>query len=114
MAELDPHVEIERLEAEIEALAERLAGTRKFILAGQVALAAGGVLLAATLLGAITYDPRVMLASIAALLGGIVFWGSNVGTAREAAAAIAKAEAERSALIGALALRPLSEPRVLH
>lgn len=114
MAELDPHDEIERLEAEIDELSARLAGTRKFILAGQIALATGGVLFVATLLGAISFDPRLMLASIAALVGGIVFWGTNVGTAREAAAAIARAEAERTALIGALELRPLSEPRFLH
>jgi hypothetical protein len=38
-------------------------------------------------------------ATVAALLGGIVVWGSNRSTANEAANAISVAEADRTALI---------------
>ena len=74
----------------------------------------GGILFAATLLGAIYFDPRVMLAGAAALIGGIVMWGSNVGTAREAAASLAAVEAQRAALIGQLDLHPVATRPMLH
>jgi len=38
-------------------------------------------------------------AAVAALLGGIVVWGSNSSTAKEAAKELAQAEADRVALI---------------
>ena len=46
------------------------------------------------LFGVIRFDPTVMMAAIAALLGGIVVWGSNGSTAKEAANELAAAEAE--------------------
>ena len=114
MGEADPHDEIARLEAEIEALAEKLAGCRKFILAGRFAAAAGALLIVATFLGVIYFDPRVFFAGIAAVLGGLVAWGSNISTANEAAAEIADAERERARLIGALDLRPVASRPTLH
>jgi hypothetical protein len=36
--------------------------------------------LAAVVLGVIRFDPGLMAAAVAALLGGIVGWGSNVTT----------------------------------
>ena len=50
MMESDPHEEIARLEEEIELLGGRIESCRKFILAGQIALAAGGFVLVAMLL----------------------------------------------------------------
>jgi hypothetical protein len=35
-------------------------------------MAFGGILLAATTLGVVTFDPMVMVAGLAALLGGVV------------------------------------------
>jgi hypothetical protein len=40
-----------------------------------------------------------MAASVASFLGGIVAWGSNSSTAKEAANEIAASESERAALI---------------
>ena len=48
---------------------------------------------------AIRFDPGVMAAAVAAFLGGIVVWGSNGSTAKEAAKELAAAEADRVALI---------------
>jgi hypothetical protein len=110
----DPRDEIERLEARIEELAARIENCRKFILAGWIAMAAGGVFLAATLVGLIRFDPQVMLASIAALIGGVVVWGSNDSTAKEAARELAAAEMNRAALIGQIDLRVVPEVRTLH
>jgi len=111
---IDPHDEIERLEAQIEALADRIESCRKLILAARLATAGGGVVLVALLFGALRFDPAVMMAAVAALLGGIVLWGSNRSTAAEAADEIAKAEQRRAALIGALELRTVAAQPRLH
>jgi hypothetical protein len=70
-----------------------------------ISMAGGGIVLAAMLLGAIRLDPAAMAAAIAALLGGIVVWGSNGSTAKEAARELAAAEADRAALIETINLR---------
>jgi hypothetical protein len=110
----DPHDEIVRLEAQIEELAARIESCRKFILAARVAMACGGIVLGATLTGAIRFDPTTLSLSVAALLGSIVVWGSNGATAKEAAAELAKIEADRAALIGLLNLRLIAERPTLH
>ena len=95
----DLHDEIVRLEEHIEELAAKIESCRKFTLASRVSMAGGSIVLAAMLLGAIRFDPGAMAAAIAAVLGGIVVWGSNGSTAKEAAKQLATAEADRAALI---------------
>lgn len=114
MEDDDPHVEIERLEAQIDRLAARLDSCRKFILVSRIAILAGAVLLLALLLGLIRFDATAMLAAIAALLAGIVGWGSNRSTAQEAAAELAAAEADRKALIGSIDLHVVTERPMVH
>ena len=114
MDERDPHEEIERLEARIEALAAKIDNCRKFIFAGRVATAAGGIVLVAILVGVIRADLTWMAAAMAALLGGIVAWGSNGSTAKEAADQMAAAEAQRAALIGELDLHTVPGGVTLH
>ena len=53
----DPHDEIVRLEAHIEELAAKIESCRKFMLASRIAMAGGGIVLAAMFLGAIRFDP---------------------------------------------------------
>jgi hypothetical protein len=110
----DPHDKIERLETQIEALGAKLESCGKFVLTGRIAMAAGAVVLAAMLLGAMRTDLTWMTGAMAAILGGAVMWGSNVGTAKQAAADIAAAEAERAALIGQIELRVIPGGRTLH
>jgi hypothetical protein len=114
MDDVDPHKEIVRLEAQIEELAGRIENCRKFILAGRIAAAVGGLLLVALLLGAIRFDLQLMMLAMAALLGGIVVWGSNGSTAKEAENELAAAEANRKALIGMIDLRVVAERPTLH
>src|SRR5579864_5821076 len=114
MLDIDPREEIVRLEAQIEALAARIENCRKFILAGRIAVAGGGVLLVALLLDAIRFDLQLMMLAMAALLGGIVVWGSNSSTAQEAESELAAAEANRKALIGLIDLRVVAERPTLH
>jgi hypothetical protein len=110
----DPHDEIVRLEAQIEELSAKIESCRKFILAARIAVAAGGVLLAALFLGAIRFDVQLMMLAMAALLGGIVVWGSNGSTAKEATSELAAVEANRKALIGMIDLRVIAERPTLH
>jgi len=114
MADADPHDEIERLEAQIEELSDRIESCRKFILAGRVAVIGGGMLLVALLLDVIRFDLQLMALAMAALLGGIVVWGSNTSTAKEATAERTAAEANRKTLIGMMELRVVAERPTLH
>jgi hypothetical protein len=102
------HDEIVRLEERIEELCAKIESCRKFILASRIAVTGGGIVLAAMLVGAIRFDLGTMAASVAAFLGGIVVWGSNTSTAKEAAKEMAAAEADRAALI------EIIDPRVIQ
>jgi hypothetical protein len=95
----DPHEEIVRIEEHIEELAAKIESCRKFILAARIAVAGGVVVLAAMLAGAIRSDLEMMAAAVSLLLGGIVVWGSNSSTAKEASREIAAADSKRAALI---------------
>jgi hypothetical protein len=95
----DPHEEIVRLEEHIEELAAKIESCRKFMLASRIAVAGGGLVLAAMLVGVIRSDLGLLAAAVSLLLGGIVVWGSNSSTAKEATKELAAAESERAALI---------------
>ena len=95
----DPHDQVVRLEALIEELTAKIESCRKFILVSRIATWGGGVVLFAMFFGVMRFDLGAMAAAVAALLGGIVVWGSNRSTANEAANAMAVAEADRTALI---------------
>ena len=95
----DPHEEIVRLEEHIEELAAKIESCRKFILAARIAVAGGAVVLAAMLIGVIRSDLGFLAAAVALLLGGIVVWGSNSSTAKEATKELAAAETKRAVLI---------------
>ena len=98
LGDVDPH-EDRAPEEHIEELSVKIESCRKFILASRIAIAGGGVVLAAMLLGAIRSDLGLIAASVASFLGGIVVWGSNSSTAKEAVNEMAAADSERAALI---------------
>ena len=79
--------EIVRLEEHTEELAAKIESCRKFILAARIAVAGGGVVLAALLVGVIRSDLGLMAAAVSLLLGGIVVWGSNNNTAKQSTTA---------------------------
>ena len=108
MNDSDHGDEIVRLEAQIDELAARIESCRKFIVAGRIAVAGGGVVLVAMVIGAIRFDPSVMVGAVAAVLAGIVAAGSNRSTAKEATHELAAAEAKRAALIEQIDLRLVS------
>ena len=109
----DPHEKIARLEEQIEQLEAKLENCRKFAAASRFAMALGGVLLVGLVFGVIPFDPLALTGAMAAGLGGVVTLGSNNSTAKEAAAQLAAAEAERAELIGSIDLRVIDNP-TLH
>jgi hypothetical protein len=112
MDEDDPSDEISRIEARLEELAVVAERCRKIILVSKAAIAAGVALLLVLMLGLFGSSNRVAaIGSIAAVLGGIVSLGSNVGTLRQTMAAISAAEALRSELIGSIDFRVVGDSK---
>jgi hypothetical protein len=109
MDDEDSHEEIERLEDQIDELAAKIESCRKFILAGRIAAAGGGMVFITMLAGTIRFDPSIMVAAVVAVLGGIVAAGSSRSTTKEATHELAATEAKRAALIGQLNLRLVPE-----
>jgi uncharacterized membrane protein YqjE len=113
-APLDPREEIAELEVQIEELAEQLERCRKFALVAKIAIIFGALLTVATLLGVLAFTPMAMLGGVAALLGGIVVYGSNGSTLDELSKSLRDAEARRAALIGRLNIRLIDVPPTRH
>ena len=101
--------EIVRLEASIEQLAGVIESCRKIIAASRAAIVVGAILLLAIMIGALRLDPTMMIAAIAAVIGGIVLLGSNSRTLDDTTAALQTAEARRTELIGAIDLQLVDE-----
>lgn len=99
--------EIERLEARMDELRDRIESCRKAIMLSRLALMAAAALLGFVLFGVVRSTPLLLLA-IAGMLAGFVGMGSNRTTAEQARAELATCRAERDALIDGLA------PRIFH
>lgn len=109
MDEDNPTDEISRIEARIEELAEVSERCRKIILFSKAAIAGGFALLLVMMLGLIVSNQVAAIGSIAAVLGGIVSFGSNVSTLQQTMAAMSAAEGLRSDLISRIDLRVVGE-----
>ena len=105
MADADLREEIERVEAEIDALEGMLDRCRKLILTAKLAIAFAGIWFLAVIFGAISFNPGALVGAIAAIIGGTVVFGSNVSTSQQTGAAIKAAETRRAELIGRIDLR---------
>ena len=112
MDEDDPTDEISQIEARIEELAGIAERCRKVILVSRAAIAGGVALLLVMMLGLFGSSGVAAIGSIAVVLGGIVWLGSNVSTLRQTTAAISAAEALRSELIGGIDLRVVGDKSV--
>jgi hypothetical protein len=106
----DLHEEISRLELRIEQLAGTIERCRKIIVVSKIAIAVGGVLMLALLVGAVRFNPVAMIAATTLAIGGIVVFGSNTSTSKQAAADLNAAEALRAELIGRIDLRVVGLP----
>jgi hypothetical protein len=101
----DLQEQILHLEAQIEELADVIERCRKIILISKAAIAAGGALILGMIIGAIGFDPTVMIGAIATAIGGIVVFGSNTATLKQTTTAMKAAEAHRAELINRMDLR---------
>jgi hypothetical protein len=110
----EPPEQLSDLEVRIEELAGALERCRKTALVSKAAMAFGGILVAATILGVVTFDPMVMVAGFATLLGGVVLFGSNTSTANQLSESMRSSEALRAALIGRLDIRPVEDTPILE
>jgi hypothetical protein len=99
MADSDLRNQIARLEADIEQLAEGLDRCRKAMLLSKVAIAAGGALMLVYFLGATGFDPTILIGALAAIIGGVVVYGSSSSTSSQIMAAMKAAETHRAKLI---------------
>jgi hypothetical protein len=99
--------QISRIEDDIEELTKTLDGCRKTMLLSKVIIATGGIGIVAYLLGAIWVGPAVIIGAIAAVVGGVVIFGSNSTTSNNAMSALAGAERRRNQLIEKLNLRAI-------
>ena len=103
------HEQISNIEVHIEELADIIERCQKIILISKVAIAAGGTLILALFLGAVWFDPTVMIGAIAAVIGAVVVCGSNRSTLEQTTAAMKAAEAHRAELISRMDLRVVGE-----
>ena len=75
------------------------------MLLSKVAIAAGGVWIGAYLLGVVRFEPATIIAALAAIIGGVVVFGSNSSTSKQTMAALKAAETRRAGLIDMIDLR---------
>jgi uncharacterized membrane protein YqjE len=107
--------DIALVEARIEELAESIARCAKISLAAKIAVGAGAAWIALTLLAVVAFEPAAVIASLAAMIGGVVLLGSNATTWTQMLAAMRASEALRADMIGRLELQVVGEDRrILH
>jgi hypothetical protein len=103
-ADCNPQAEILNIEAHIEEVAQLAERCRKIILMSKVSVAAGAIVSLAIVVGAIRFDSTLMVGAIAAVIGGVVVFGSNTSTLHQAMADMKAAEAYRTDLINRMDL----------
>src|SRR6201982_241920 len=105
----DLHEGILHIEAHIEELADVIESCRKFIFISKVAIAAGGPLILAIIIGAVGFDPTVMIGPLAAVIGGTVVCGSNMNTLKKTTTPMKAPGATRAELISRMDLRVVGD-----
>jgi hypothetical protein len=105
MPSVDLRDQIEQLEERIEALAETAERCRKIMLFAKVVIVAGGAVMLAVVALPVRFEPAALFGAMAAVIGGIVVFGSNRSTREQTLRAMEAAEAERRELIGQVELR---------
>jgi hypothetical protein len=103
--------DIARVEEHIEALHDAIVHCRKVALAAKVMIATGGLWLACTLFGIVDFVPLMLIAAIAAVIGGIVLAGSNATTWTQKEDQLERSEALRAQMIGQIDMRVVGDER---
>src|SRR5215216_1165114 len=105
MANDDVRDQIEQLKIRIEELAASAERCRKIILFSKVCMFVGGLLLFAIALAPIRLNPAVLICGIAAIIGGIVVFGSNKSTMEQTMGTMKSTATLRAELISRIDLR---------
>ena len=63
----------------------------------------------ATIIGAVGFDPTILIGAIAAVIGGTVVFGSNTSTLKQTSADMKAAEAHRTELISRMDLKVVGD-----
>ena len=108
----DLHEQILHIEAHIEELTDIIERCQKIILISKVAIAAGGILILAIIIGAVGFDPTVLIGAIAAVIGGMVVFGSNTSTLKQTMTDMKAAETHRIELISRMDLKVVGDGEV--
>ena len=108
----DLHEQILHIEAHIEELTDIIERCRKIILISKVTIAAGGILILATVIGAVGFDATVLIGAIAAVIGGTVVFGSKTSTLKQTTTDMKAAEAHRTELISRMDLKVVGHGEV--
>jgi hypothetical protein len=110
----DEHVSgrISQLEREIEQLAEMVESCRKIIRFSRLAVALGVSWMVALATGLYSSGPLSLIAAIAAVIYGIVGYGSNLSTLRQSLEKMRQAEAARDELIGGIDFETIDHSRL--
>lgn len=99
MDDSNAHDKIARIEIDLEKLADTLDRCRKAMLLAKVAIVAGALWMLAASIGIVRFDSAAALGGIAAVIGGIVVYGTNSSTSKQTREAMKAAERDRSDLI---------------
>jgi len=110
----DEHVSgrISQLEREIEQLDEKVESCRKIIRFSRLAVALGVSWMVALATGLYSSGPLSLIAAIAAVIYGIVGYGSNLSTLRQSMEKMRQAEAARDELIGGIDFETIDHSRL--
>jgi hypothetical protein len=106
--------DIARLEDHIEALRDAIARCRKIAFAAKLAIGAAAVWLALTVVSLVPFVTALVVAAMAAAIGGVVLLGSNSTTWQQTEARLTASEAMRSELIERMEMRVVEERPTLH
>jgi hypothetical protein len=106
--------DIARIEERIADLREQIARCAKLALAAKIAIGSGAAWLSLTVLWLVPFVPFMLVAALAAVIGGIVLAGSNATTWNQTEASLRASEAMRAEWIGRLELRVVEERPTLH
>ena len=107
--------DIALIEAHIETLAVSIERCRKLSLAAKTAIAAGAAWIVLTLTWIVPFTALMIIAAMAAVIGGVVLLGSNSTTWTQTEARLHASEAMRAGMIERLQMRVVDEGvRRLH
>jgi hypothetical protein len=113
MTDEDVSSQISRLEDEIEQLAGTIQSCRKIMWFSKMAVALGVLWIGALATGIYSWEPLSFIGATAAVLYGIVGYGSNWSTLRQSMGKLREAEGARRELISMIDFQMI-EPNALR